>query len=130
MRRVALLFALALGSTAMAQEPMTGADFETYTTGKTLHYGTGGQIYGGEDYLPGRRVRWSFLDGHCLAGRWYDEGPRICFVYEDDPAPVCWEFFSSPGGLIAWLDGDEKQALYEIDEATGPLFCLGPEVGV
>ncbi|OIP82630.1 MAG: hypothetical protein AUK37_08810 [Rhodobacterales bacterium CG2_30_65_12] len=131
MKRCATLaISLALAFPAFAQEPMSAAAFEAYTTGKTLHYGTGGEVYGGEDYLPGRRVRWSFLDGHCLAGRWYDDGPLICFVYEDDPAPVCWAFFESPGGLIARLDGDQARALYEIGEAGAPLFCLGPEVGV
>lgn len=125
-----ILLALALATPALAQEPMTGAEFEAYTAGKTLHYGTGGTTYGGEDYLPGRKVRWSFLDGRCLDGEWYDEGPLICFVYVDDPTPVCWTFFATPSGLTAHLDGDESQSLYEIGPADAPLYCVGPDVGV
>lgn len=130
MRALALLLLLA-ATPALAEEPMSGAEFEAYTEGKTLLYAHEGQTYGGEDYLPGRRVRWSFLDGKCLAGTWYDSGELICFSYEDAPdAPVCWRFYAQPGGLRAELDGqDYTQELYETGEADKPLFCLGPEVG-
>lgn len=128
------LFALALATTpALADGPMTGAEFEAYTTGRTLTYGTGGAVYGGEDYLPGGKVRWSFLDGHCLDGTWYEDGPLICFVYADDPTPVCWEFYHTDdggSGLVGYLNGDPNEALYEVGETQEPLFCLGPEVGV
>lgn len=131
------LLALATTATcaaaALAQDPggtpMTGAEFGAYVTGKTLMYGTGAEPYGGEDYLPGNRVRWSFLDGRCLEGRWYEAAPNICFVYSDDPEPICWTFFDTPGGLRALLDGDEDEVLYETGEAEEPLFCLGPDVG-
>jgi hypothetical protein len=125
-------FALALGLAALpaiAQDAMTGAEFEAYTSGKTLLYGTDGEVYGGEDYLPNRRVRWSFLDGRCITGEWYESAPFICFVYDDDPTPVCWTFFETPDGLAAYLNGDEAQALYETGESPEPLMCLGPEVG-
>lgn len=128
----ALLLALAvLASPALAQQgqPLTGGEFDAYTRGKTLLYGTGGSEYGGEDYLPDHHVRWSFLDGDCLNGTWYQSGKLICFVYEDDPTPVCWTFFKGPGGLIAHLDGDQSQALYETGEAPAPLYCRGPKVG-
>jgi hypothetical protein len=125
---VALVMVM-LADPALAQEPMSGAEFDTYTTGKTLHYGTEGRIYGGEDYLPGRKVRWSFLDGKCLDGEWYAENEQICFVYVDDPEPICWVFYETPEGPAAHLGGDQSQALYEIGEASEPLFCLGPEVG-
>lgn len=126
-----LTLALAvMAQPTLAQEPMTGAEFEAYTTGKTLLYGTGGEVYGGEDYLDDRQVRWSFLDGKCLDGHWYEDAPYICFVYDDDPTPVCWTFFETPGGLEAHLNGDESEALYETGESPEPLVCLGPEVGV
>lgn len=129
MKVAATLALLAFAGPAPAQDAMTGAEFEAYTTGKTLHYGTEGRIYGGEDYLPGRKVRWSFLDGKCLDGEWYAEDEQICFVYVDDPTPICWVFYETPDGLAAHLGGDKSQALYEIGEANEPLFCLGPEVG-
>lgn len=130
MRRAAVALALVMAAPVLAEEPMTGAAFEAYTTGKTLLFSTEAGTYGGEDYLPGRRVRWSFLDGQCLDGRWYEDGQSICFVYVDDPVPVCWLFFETPSGLEAHLDGDESQALYETGVSPEPLFCLGPEVGV
>ena len=38
-------------------------EFERATEGRTLFYANDGQIYGVEEYLPGRRVIWSFDDG-------------------------------------------------------------------
>jgi hypothetical protein len=130
MKALALALLLAAGP-ALAEDPMSPEEFEAYTTGKTLLYSFEGEEYGGEDYLPGRRVRWSFLDGHCLDGHWYDADDLICFVYEDAPeAPVCWRFYRGPGGLRAELfGGGYEQELYETGEAEEPLFCLGPEVG-
>jgi len=130
---IAVAASVILCTGAQAQEPgatpMTGAEFGAYVTGKTLLYGTGADPYGGEDYLPGNRVRWSFLDGRCLEGRWFEAAPNICFVYNDDPVPICWTFFKGADGLTALLDGDPDAILYETGEAEEPLFCLGPEVG-
>lgn len=130
---IAVAVSTVAAAAAHAQDPgatpMTGAEFGAYVTGKTLMFGTGGEPYGGEDYLPGNRVRWSFLDGRCLEGRWYEAAPNICFVYSDDPEPICWTFFETPDGLTALLDGDPDEVLYETGEAQEPLFCLGPEVG-
>ena len=131
MRALALALALA-AAPALAEAPMSPEAFEAYTTGKTLLYSQGGTAYGGEDYLPGRRVRWSFLDGHCLEGRWFDAQDLICFVYDDHPEEqICWHFFQEPTGLRAEVDGGEDSApLTTTGEAQAPLFCLGPEVGV
>jgi len=129
-----LAAAVSLAAPAHAQDPdstpMTGAEFGAYVTGKTLMFGTGAEPYGGEDYLPGNRVRWSFLDGRCLEGRWFEAAPNICFVYNDDPDPICWTFFEGSDGLTALLEGDADEVLYETGEAQEPLFCLGPDVGV
>jgi len=129
---LSLALGLATALPARAEEPMSATEFEAYVTGKTLYYANEGTRYGGEDYLPGRRVRWSFLDGRCLEGTWYDAQDLICFVYEDAPEdPICWTFYARPGGLRAVLEGgDLTQELYETDESDEPLFCLGPEVGV
>ncbi|MCE0505148.1 hypothetical protein LR948_07275 [Roseivivax sp. GX 12232] len=111
------------------EAPMTAAEFEAYVTGRTLTFSEAGQPYGIERYLPDRRVRWSFLDGACKEGRWFPQGERICFVYEDDPMPQCWRFFREPGGLRALFDGGGATELYEA-ESQGEMLCLGPEVGV
>ena len=124
-----LLVALALP--VQAAEPMSGAEFEAYTTGKTLYFGQAGQPYGVEEYFDNRRVRWSFLDGECKDGVWYEEQDQICFVYDDNPTPQCWSFFEQPGGLVAQFENDPNSTtLYEAGEADEPMMCLGPEVGV
>lgn len=116
---------------ALAQQPMTGAEFDAYTRGKTFYYGDGSGPYGGEEYMDGQRVRWSFLDGNCREGRWYEDGQLICFVYEADPQPHCWSFFRGPGGMTARFENDPAETvLYEVNKSDAPMLCLGPEVGV
>jgi hypothetical protein len=130
----ALLTLLAVTSDARAAEdrPMSAAEFEAYTEGRTLSFGVGGEVYGMEQYRPGRRVTWTFLDGECSEGRWYAEGAEICFVYDDIPSPQCWLFFRGEEGLVARFSGPEgpSTVLYEVGETREPMMCLGPEVGV
>ncbi|MHA6344774.1 hypothetical protein [Roseivivax sp. CAU 1761] len=123
-----ILAALALPAAAQ----MNAAEFEAYATGKVLHFSDGGAPYGAEEYLPGRRVRWSFLDGICKDGRWYEEsGDRICFVYEDRPDPQCWRFRRSAGGLTARYIAETPSATrYEARPSAAPLLCYGPDTGV
>lgn len=114
-----------------AAEPMSGSEFESYVTGKTLYFGQNGEAYGVEEYLEDRRVRWSFLDGDCKDGVWYEEGDMICFVYEDNPTPQCWSFFREPGGLRAIFENNPNATtLYEARQSDEPMMCLGPEIGV
>ncbi|WP_010141760.1 hypothetical protein [Oceanicola sp. S124] len=147
MRSHALLIALLLGLplAAPAQDSrQTGPDgaqtvpgnalsaqeFDAYSLGKTFYYGAEGQAYGVEEYLPGRRVRWSFLDGNCKDGHWYEEAGHICFVYEDQPDPQCWSFVEGGNGLTAYFQGGEETVLYEMQSSAEPMQCKGPEVGV
>ncbi len=112
-------------------EPMSAAEFESYTTGHTLYYGFAGQEYGAEQYLPGRKVRWSVLDGKCREGFWYEAGAMICFKYLDTPTPQCWTFYKIPGGIRARYENEPRaNDLYETRKSDEPLLCLGPEVGV
>lgn len=115
-----------------ADAPMSAAEFDAYTLGKTLYFGSNGQEYGVEKYMENRRVRWSFLDGKCRDGQWYEDGGQICFVYDDYPDPQCWVFRRNPGGgLIARFEDDpEGTELYEARKDSKPMMCLGPEVGV
>lgn len=130
-RVTALLLAIAAQPLAAADTPMTGAEFDAYTQGRTLTFFSAGQPYGVERYKPGRRVTWSFLDGQCKEGTWYEDDAFICFVYEDNPAPQCWLFYAEAGGLRALFEGTEGQTeLYEANEADDDMLCLGPEVGV
>lgn len=111
--------------------PMDAEAFDTYTRGKTLFYGQNGQVYGAEIYLDNRRVKWSFLDGQCKEGTWYEDAGMICFVYEDTPTPQCWAFHQDNGGLTArFQDMPGATELYEAQDVGEEMICLGPEVGV
>ncbi len=117
---------------ALAQSPMSAEAFEDYATGKTLIYGESGMAYGAEQYLPGRRVIWTFLDGACRRGEWYEKAEQICFRYEHAPDdPQCWTFFRSQTGLTARFENDpQARILVEVEKSTEPLICPGPKVGV
>lgn len=128
-----ILCALAALSTvsSVTADPMSAAEFEAYVTGKTLYYGRAGEAYGAEIYHENRRVTWSFLDGECKEGYWYNEGPNICFVYEDRPDPQCWTFERGATGLIATFENNpDSQDLYEAQDVGEEMICLGPKVGV
>lgn len=133
MRRIFItVFTLLLiPSIASANEPLSAEEFDRYTQGKTLFYGNVGEVYGVERYLPNRRVIWSFLDGRCQEGRWYQEGDNICFVYEDVPTPQCWRFEQGSNGLSAQFEGSNGTTeLYEKAEIDQDMICQGPDVGV
>jgi len=125
-----LLTALSSATPAMA-EPMTAKEFEAYVTGKTLYFGRAGAPYGAEIYRENRRVTWSFLDGECKDGYWYNEGRDICFVYEDSPEPQCWTFERGTSGLIANFENDPaSEELYEAQDVGEEMICFGPKIGV
>lgn len=116
----------------LTQAAMSADEFEAYTTGKTLYYTQDGVSYGVEAYLTGRRVQWSFLDEQCVDGRWYQDGPAICFVYEDRylSAPQCWLFFRDGAGLQAsFVDDNGSGPLYETRQSEVPMRCIGPLIG-
>ena len=126
-----LLAALLLAaSPALAETPMTGAEFDALTVGRSMTWSEFGMVYGVEQYLPDRRVRWSAVGKDCKLGHWYEDGPQICFQYEDDIEPDCW---------IIFRDGDSIRARYTsqptandpvvVAETPDPPACFGPEVG-
>ncbi len=127
-----LLVALALlGPTAaFAQTPLTAEEFDAQVTGHTITYSQFGGLFGIEEYLPNRQVRWSVAENLCQYGSWYAEGPAICFVYEYDPTPHCWTFWLEGGTLRALSVNDLPDAeLTEVDRNDTPLSCPGPDVG-
>lgn len=110
---------------------MSAEEFDAYTRGKTFTYGSAGQPYGAEEYLENRRVRWSFLDGKCQEGIWYEEAGLICFIYEENPNPQCWRFERTGSGITALFENTPGQTeLYEVEQSDEPMMCLGPEIGV
>ncbi len=127
---LALLLSLALIWAGPGRAAMSAAEFDAYTRGKTFTFGSAGQPYGAEEYLEDRRVRWSFLDGKCQDGFWYEEAGLICFVYEENPTPQCWLFERTGSGLRALFENRPGETeLYEVEQSTEPMMCLGPEVG-
>ena len=129
---VASLF-MAACTPALAETPLTGSEFEAYTTGKTMTYFSDGASYGIEEYKPDRHVKWAFRDGECTDGRWFEpEVGLICFVYNGNfDAPQCWNFFKTEQGLMArFLSTEGTGDEYQAQPSHGPLVCLGPEVGV
>lgn len=130
--RLALSLALfAAPALAATDAPLTAAEFDAYVTGKTLTYTQYGAVFGIEEYLPGRRVRWQFTAEECQYGSWYPKGELICFVYEYDPAEHCWTFWRKGAGLSALSVSDAPGAeLSEVAQTTEGLACPGPDVGV
>ena len=133
LRRLALCLMLLPTGLAAAEPPvpLSGAEFEAYTTGKTLTFSQRGEVYGAEQYLPGRKVRWAFKGDICRDGAWYEEAGSICFVYDYDPTPQCWSFWRQDGRLTGLFNGDGPGAeLSEVAQSPDPLPCAGPDVGV
>lgn len=108
--------------------PLSAAEFEAEVTGRTLTYGSGGIVWGQEQYLPGRRVLWAFTGQACEEGYWRAEGPAICFVYEATPGPNCWLFYRDGERLVARSMGS-MGSLSEVERSAEPMQC-GPRVGV
>jgi len=130
--RLCLAFCLGLaGAAANAEPPLTAEAFDALTQGRSMTWSEFGLVYGVEQYLPGRRVRWTYLGDTCIEGRWYADGSAICFDYEDRPEPICWEMTVTPTGLGATLVGVPGQtAEVVIEKTTEPMACFGPKVGV
>jgi hypothetical protein len=130
MRASCAVFLLTV-SPAFAEVPLTAEEFDTLTLGRTMTWAEFGSVYGVEQYLPDRKVRWTVLGDDCRAGYWYMDGPAICFQYEDDPAPDCWEITRSGSDLLARYTTNPPEAEpVVVTETTEPLACFGPKVGV
>lgn len=132
MKQIVISLALILSASMLhAQDTMGAAAFDAYTQGKTFYYGAEGTAYGAEEYRPNRRVRWSFLDGECQDGSWYEQDGLICFVYDHRPDPQCWSFVKTADGLVARFMTDTSETeLYEVEQSDAPLHCKGPRIGV
>lgn len=127
----AACLALVLMTPAFAETPITAEEFEAHVTGKTLTYQQYEGVFGIEEYLEGRKVRWSTAPNECLYGTWYPQGENICFVYEYDPNPACWTFWMEGGALVALsTSGLPGEELHETNASNQGLPCPGPDVGV
>jgi len=113
--------------------PLDAQAFDAYTLGLTLSFQVDGQAYGVEQYLPDRRVRWTFIGDECQDGVWYERNGNICFLYENAPtSEQCWTFYRTGSGLRAVFQGPDGPSteLYEVEQTNEPMACMGPSVGV
>lgn len=119
------------GAAPTDEEIMTPEAFEQFVSGSTLYFNRRGDPYGAEQYLPDRRVIWTFLDGRCERGAWFSEGDTICFAYETQSSPQCWNFLDRSGERRARVIGaDPANDLVVVGQDQSALDCPGPGVGV
>jgi hypothetical protein len=131
MRFAACFFLICLPTLGGAETPLSAEAFEAHVTGKTITYQQYDVIFGIEEYLPDRKVRWSVAPDECQYGSWYPQGENICFVYDFDPIPACWTFWLRDGALVSLSVNSAPGAeLYEVAADATPLPCPGPDVGV
>ncbi|MDQ2065838.1 hypothetical protein Q9295_05610 [Xinfangfangia sp. CPCC 101601] len=110
---------------------MTADEFDAYVTGKVLTYSKYDWIYGTEEYLPGRRVRWQVTGDLCQYGHWYEKSGLICFTYEYAQGEHCWTFWQEDGLLRALTTDDlAGEPLSEVKDAEVGLNCPDLDVGV
>lgn len=124
---------LAICPSIVFADGMDGDEFAARMTGKTMFFTQRGLPYGVEQYLPGRRVIWSFLGGECQMGTWYEDTAqdRICFVYENISGPQCWDFFDRDGQISARIAGaPPEDDLMVVEESDEPIQCQLPGLGV
>ncbi len=125
----ALILALTLATPLAAETPLSGEEFEALVEGKTLSFATEQGTYGTEYYAANRRVVWAFSGDNCVNGEWFEaespSGPMICFEYENNPTPQCWQVFDQGGLLRAeFMNDPGTSVLYQARE-TEPLVCGG-----
>lgn len=129
MLRVLVCVGLLTGAAAGA-EPislLSAEEFEAHVSGQTVYWMRDDEDFGAEQYLPDHSVIWQPTGGPCVYGRWYAEGPLICFRYEDEPdEPICWSFAEVQGGLVARREGGDLSSLLRAGAQTpAPLKCGG-----
>ena len=131
MRMMPLILALVAAPTAQAETILSPEEFHAYSAGTTLYFNRGGQAYGAEQYFDDRKVIWTFFNGNCQRGFWYQAGQEICFVYEIDPEAQCWHFLDTGKGRAARRIGDDPaDDLIVAGQDDVPLSCPGPDLGV
>jgi len=116
-------------------QSLTLDEFQSVTNGQTFVFVQDGLVYGIERYLPHNRVEWSFLDGRCIFGKYFEWQGKICFSYNEygldaDRPPQCWTFEQGDSGLLArFYDPTRDTEVVQMQRTDEPLVCPGPEVG-
>lgn len=125
----AALSLVCLATAAAAETPMTVAEFEAWSTGRTLDYFVDGALWGSEMHLAGRATVDADAGGICRSGHWYPQGDDVCFVYDLNPGPYCWRFFRHGDQVRAEFLGEAFADTITITLSDAAIPCT-PEVGV
>lgn len=121
--RAVMLLGLA-AAPALAQAPLTASEFDALTLGRTLEWTAEGQVFATEQYLPGRKLRWSYPNETCKTGVWYPDGTAICFLYEPGAKAVCWQMTGTETGFLARLTANPPEATpVTVRVSSQPLDC-------
>ena len=126
--RAAFLFLCAV-TPALAEPTLTAEGFDALTLGRTMTWAEFGSVYGVEQYLPGRKVRWTVLGDDCKTGHWYPQDDVICFVYDLSPGPYCWRFLKDGDQVLAEYAGDLAAGRISVTLSDTAIPC-DPGVGV
>lgn len=123
------LWVFALATAAGAETPMTAAEFEAWSTGRTLDYQVDGALWGSETHMANRATLDADVGGACRSGHWYPQGDAICFVYDLSPGPYCWRFLRDGDQVRAEFVGEAFADRITVTLSDAPIRCA-PEVGV
>lgn len=128
--RSAILGLCLLAAPAGAESLMSVAEFEAWSTGKTLIYAQDGVILGSEQHLPGRQTLDADVDGPCVEGTWFADGDAVCFIYAAYEGTHCWHFWRDGGEVMAKpLNAGADSSAYTVTADPAPMDC-SPAVGV
>ena len=129
----ALAFLVIPLSADAADRRLSISEFEELVNGRTLYFDRGGQRFGTEQYFDDKRVIWSFENGTCQFGIWFDNADgQICFIYENQPGSICWDFVQqSDGSYAARSEGSPlSDQLVVRGRDQEPIQCPLPDLGI
>lgn len=133
-----LMLTVTIGTAGAGDDPvedpatLTAEEFATIAEGHTLFFNQGTQFFGAEQYFGGQRSVWKPANGDCDYGTWWQDGPAICFSYEEGGGPSCW-FVSRRDDDLYVRNVDDPTGLLElrmVRRTREPLDCPGPATGV
>ena len=131
--RPLLLALLLITAPAMAEEPVSPAQFRAFAEGWTLHFEHEGEPFGQEHFEEGGDTIWRHPDGSCMEGVWAPHGGQLCFYYGQGDEVLCWRALRDEEGLYVRLLGEGPDAGLEL-RVTGrdrqPPLCGEPGRGV
>lgn len=134
LRHVLLLGgALLIGGAAQANDRLSAEEFAAFVTGKTLEFTRFGRPFGTEQYFNGNRVVWAFEGDQCQFGIWFEnEVGNICFIYDNQPGSICWDFLKTTDGKFAAraVGSPPSEDLIVSRISDDSLDCVPPDAGV